>query len=146
VGEHRVAHIDEIPLDRGLVVEVDGRQVGVFRVGDDVRAFLNVCPHQGGPVGTGGLFPAIRGEVRDRRLREFLDPRTTVVACPWHGWEFDARTGACLADPARRLRSFATVVREGEVMVVMEPRGGAAGGPAATVTGSQPPAERKVGT
>jgi nitrite reductase (NADH) small subunit len=99
VGAHRVAHIDEIPLDRGLVVEVEGRQVGVFRVAGQVYAYLNVCPHQGGPVGTGGLFPAIRGEVRERRLREYLDAETTVVACPWHGWEFDARTGRCLADP-----------------------------------------------
>jgi nitrite reductase (NADH) small subunit len=118
VGEHRVAHIDDLPRDRGLVVEVDGRQVGLFRVGDDdARAYLNVCPHQGGPVGTGGMFPAIRGEVRGRRLREFHDPHTTVVACPWHGWEFDASTGTCLADPARRLLAFPVEVRNGEVIV-----------------------------
>ncbi len=122
MGEHRVAHIDDIPLDRGLLVEVEGRQVGVFRVGDEVHAFLNVCPHQGGPVGTGGLFPAIRGQVQARRLREFLDPQTTVVACPWHGWEFDARTGTCLADPSRRLRSYQTIVRDGDVIVVTDPQ------------------------
>jgi nitrite reductase (NADH) small subunit len=122
VGEHRVAHIDELPLDRGLLVDVDGRQVGIFRVGDEVRAFLNVCPHQGGPVGTGGLFPAIRGHIEGRRLREYHDPDTTVVACPWHGWEFDARTGTCLADPSRRLRSYPAVVRDGQVIVMTAPQ------------------------
>lgn len=119
MGEHRVAHIDEIPLDRGLVVEADGRSVGLFRLGDEVYAYLNVCPHQGGPVGSGGLFPAIRGEVREQRLHEYHDPETTVIACPWHGWEFDARTGACLADASRRLRPFHATVREGEVIVAL---------------------------
>lgn len=117
MGEHRVALLDELPLDRGLVVEVDGRAVGVFRLGDEVYAYLNVCPHQGGPVGTGGLFPAIRGEVRNRRLREYHDPDTTVIACPWHGWEFDVRTGSCLADASRQLRAFPATVRDGEVFV-----------------------------
>jgi nitrite reductase (NADH) small subunit len=119
LGAHRVAHIDQIPLDRGLVVEVAGRRVGLFRIDDEVYAYLDVCPHQGGPVGTGRLFPALRGEVRERRLREYEDAGTTVIACPWHGWEFDARDGTCLIDPSRRLRSFPATVREGEVMVVL---------------------------
>jgi nitrite reductase/ring-hydroxylating ferredoxin subunit len=123
VGEHRAAHIDEIPLDRGLVVEVHGRRIGIFRLGEEVFAYLNVCPHQGGPVGTGGLFPAVRAEVRDRRLREYHDCATTVIACPWHGWEFDVRTGACLSDGSRRLRAFPAIVRDGEVIVALpEPR------------------------
>jgi len=120
VGEHRVAHLDDLPLDRGLVVEVSGFWLGLFRVGDaEVRAYLNLCPHQGGPVGSGGLFPAVRAEVRDRRLCEYHDPETMVVACPWHGWEFDARTGTSLADPARRLRGFPATVDAGEVIVVL---------------------------
>ncbi len=118
MGEHRVARLADLPGDRGLVVEVAGRRIGLFRIGDgEVHAYLNVCPHQGGPVGSGGLFPAVRGVVRDRRLREYHDPGTTVIACPWHGWEFDLRTGRCLADPARGLRPYVATVRDGEVFV-----------------------------
>jgi nitrite reductase (NADH) small subunit len=119
VGEHRVAHIDDLSGDRGLIVEIDGRQVGLFRVGDDVHAILNVCPHQGGPVGTGGLFPSTRVRAERGRLVEYLDHDAMVVCCPWHGWEFDVRTGVCTADSSRRVVRYPVEVRDGEVVVIM---------------------------
>jgi nitrite reductase/ring-hydroxylating ferredoxin subunit len=118
VGEHRVARLADLPGDRGLVVDAAGRRLGLFRTAQgDVHAYLNVCPRQGGPVGAGGLFPAVRAVVRDRRLREYHDPEAVVIACPWHGWEFDVRTGRCLADPARGLKRYAVSVRDGDIYV-----------------------------
>lgn len=122
MGEHWVARIDELPDDRGHVVDVDGRAVGLFRVGDEVHALLNTCPHQGGPVGTGGVFPSVCAEIRDGRLHERLDHDDLVVSCPWHGWEFDLRTGVCKADRSRRVVRFDTVVRDGRVAVVVPDR------------------------
>jgi nitrite reductase (NADH) small subunit len=119
MGEHRVGQLDDFSSARGVVVEVAGREIGVFRVGEQVYALRNACPHQGGPVGCGGLFPAIRGTVSEGRLREYHDEQTVVVACPWHGWEFDVRSGICLADPARRVASYPVLVRDGEVTVVL---------------------------
>jgi nitrite reductase/ring-hydroxylating ferredoxin subunit len=119
VGEHRVARVDEVPLDRGLLVEAGGRQIGLFRVGDEIYALRNICPHQGGPVGTGGIFPSVKGKIEDRRLKEYLDHDELVVACPWHGWEFDVRTGVCMADPTRRVASYPTRVVDGEITVVV---------------------------
>jgi nitrite reductase (NADH) small subunit len=123
VGEHRVAHIDDLPRDRGLIVAIGGRRLGLFRVGDDVHAILNVCPHQGGPVGTGGLFPATRARVERGRVIEYLDHDAPVVCCPWHGWEFDVRTGVCTADPSRRVVSYPVEVRDGDVIVIVRERG-----------------------
>ncbi|HEY4279597.1 MAG TPA: Rieske 2Fe-2S domain-containing protein [Conexibacter sp.] len=120
--EHWVAALDELPLDRGHLVEVDGRSIGLFRLGDEVRALLNTCPHQGGPVGTGGLFPTVEAEVVGRRLKERLNHDRMVVSCPWHGWEFDVRTGRCAADPSRGVVRFETVVRDGRVAVLMPER------------------------
>jgi nitrite reductase/ring-hydroxylating ferredoxin subunit len=117
VGEHRVARVDELDGERGLVVEVQGRRIGVFRVGEEIFALQAVCPHQGGPVGAGGIFPRVCGEVVDGRLREWHDHENAVVACPWHGWEFDIRTGTCVGDPSRKLRCYAVDVRGGEVYV-----------------------------
>ena len=128
MGEHHVASIDDLSPDRGLVVEADGRSIGLFLVGDEVHAILNVCPHQGGPVGSGGLFPAIRAVVEDRRLREFEDPESPVVVCPWHGWEFDVRSGVCLADAKRRVQRYPVVLRNGDVIVTLPDRPGANGG------------------
>jgi 3-phenylpropionate/trans-cinnamate dioxygenase ferredoxin subunit len=119
VGEHRVARVDDVPADRGLVVEAAGREIGLFRLGDEIFALRNRCPHQGGPVGTGGVFASVRGKVENRRLREFLDHDEMVVVCPWHGWEFDVRKGTCMADPTRRVMSYPTKVVDGEVIVVV---------------------------
>ena len=39
------------------------------------------------------------------------------IVCPWHGWEYDLRTGRCAADPRFALRRYEVVCREGEVYV-----------------------------
>jgi nitrite reductase/ring-hydroxylating ferredoxin subunit len=122
VGEHRVANIDDLPHDRGLIVEVDGRRIGLFRVGDEVHAILSVCPHQGGPVGGGGIFPSVRAKVEDGRIVESYDHERMVVCCPWHGWEFDIRTGVCTADASRRVMRYPVEVRAGEIHVKLPDR------------------------
>jgi 3-phenylpropionate/trans-cinnamate dioxygenase ferredoxin subunit len=41
-----------------------------------------------------------------------FDGSQAFVQCPWHGWEFDIRTGQSYADPARtRVRSYPVDVR-----------------------------------
>jgi nitrite reductase (NADH) small subunit len=122
VAEHRAAALDDIPTDRGLIVEIDGRKVGLFRVGDEVHAILSVCPHQGGPVGSGGLFPTTRARVENRRIVEYLDYEALVVCCPWHGWEFNIRTGVCTADPSRRVLRFPAEIRGSDVIVTLPGR------------------------
>jgi nitrite reductase/ring-hydroxylating ferredoxin subunit len=95
-----VASVDEIPPGQRKIVEVAGREIGVFNVGGDYIAVLNRCPHQGGPLCRGNthgfLRPAGVGEFRYSRAGE-------ILRCPWHGWEFDLRTGQSWFDPARVL-------------------------------------------
>jgi nitrite reductase/ring-hydroxylating ferredoxin subunit len=51
---------------------------------------------------------------------EYLDEARPVVACPWHGVEFDLATGVCLADPTRRVASYRTRVEGTDVFVEIE--------------------------
>jgi 3-phenylpropionate/trans-cinnamate dioxygenase ferredoxin subunit len=40
------------------------------------------------------------------------------VRCPWHGWEFDIRTGQSWCDPTNlKIRQFKIVVEPGEQLV-----------------------------
>lgn len=71
---HRVAKLCEIPDGRGLCVRIGEIEVGLFRVGDEIHAMENRCPHAGYPLSEGTLTGP-------------------VVVCPEHGWEFDVRTG-----------------------------------------------------
>ncbi len=118
MGAHVAGRVDEFANRASRVVEIAGRSIGIVRVGDAFYALLNVCPHQGGPVCTGGVYPRTRAEVvQNGRLHEWYDHAAPVVACPWHGWEFDIATGRCVADPARRLASYETTIVDGNVIV-----------------------------
>ena len=98
MARYVVATVEEIPPGGRKVVEVAGRSIGVFNVGGEFFALRNRCPHQGGPLCLGRLggfvIATAPGEYEYSREGEILQ-------CPWHGWEFDIRTGQSWFDPAR---------------------------------------------
>lgn len=108
MARHVVATVDEIPPGERKIVEVAGRSIGVFNVRGEFFALRNRCPHQGGPLCAGRLSGfltgAVPGEYQYSREGE-------ILRCPWHGWEFDIRTGQSWFDPARtRVRRYAVSV------------------------------------
>ncbi len=50
-----------------------------------------------------------------------LHAEAPVIACPWHGWEFDLRTGRAVSDPRYRVRTFPVRVEAGRVLVELDP-------------------------
>jgi nitrite reductase/ring-hydroxylating ferredoxin subunit len=104
----------DAPAEGGVrMVEIDGHRVGLYRVGDELHALADRCPHRGAPICAGRVVTPI--EVRDGRLE--LGGRATVLRCPWHKWEFEIATGRCLVDDRLRLRRYSVQV-EGEDVVV----------------------------
>ena len=94
----KVAKKSEIPSDTGKLVQVQGKDIALFKVGDKVHAIYAICPHQGGPLAEGGL-----------------DDKT--VTCPWHGWEFDVTTGTCIVNESVKQPTF-PIKEEGEDIYV----------------------------
>ena len=112
MAEHVVATLGEIPPGGRKITEVEGRSIGVFNLDGKFFALLNRCPHQGGPLCLGqqsGLRQArVPGEYSYSRIGE-------IVRCPWHGWEFDLKTGRSWFDPVRtRVRSYRVRVQARE--------------------------------
>lgn len=106
---------NDVPDGKALIVPYKSRSVGVFRVDGELHALLNVCPHKGaalcaGPV-TGTAEAADDYEIAYARAGE-------LVRCAWHGWEFDIRTGACLADPKLQARKIEILVEDGEIFAL----------------------------
>jgi 3-phenylpropionate/trans-cinnamate dioxygenase ferredoxin subunit len=123
MAKYVVATVDEIAPGGRKIVEVAGRSIGVFNVNGEFFALRNRCPHQGGPLCAGRLFGVIQatvpGEYNFSRPGELL-------RCPWHGWEFDVRTGQSWFDPARtRVRAYEVSVAPGQALV--EPAPGESG-------------------
>jgi nitrite reductase/ring-hydroxylating ferredoxin subunit len=112
---HVVAAAAEIPPGQRKLVEVDGRAIVVFNLGGDFFALTNRCPHRGG-----SLYHGIQtGLVESKEPGSYAYSRPgEMVKCPWHGWEFDIRTGQSWCDPARiRLRQYPVAVKAGTELV-----------------------------
>ena len=104
MAKHVVGTVDEIPPGGRKIVEVAGRSIGVFNVGGEFFALRNSCPHQGGPLCLGPLSGLVSssgpGDYRYDRAGE-------ILRCPWHGWEYDIRTGQSWVDPRKvRVRRY----------------------------------------
>jgi thiamine pyrophosphate-dependent acetolactate synthase large subunit-like protein/nitrite reductase/ring-hydroxylating ferredoxin subunit len=76
---HRVADIDELPEGRVKTVTAGIHSMALTHIDGEYHAMDNRCPHQGGPLGEGSIERGKDGEC--------------LLRCPWHGWDFDPKTG-----------------------------------------------------
>lgn len=79
----KVAELDDLDEGELMAVEADGEPICLARVDGDVFAFTDNCTHISGPLNEGELD----GD---------------VLTCPWHGAQFNVRTGKVLRGPARQ--------------------------------------------
>ena len=96
------------------MVEIGGHRIGLFRVGDQLHALADRCPHRGAPLCSSGRI-ATGIELRDGRPA--LGEPDTLVRCPWHKWDFDIATGRCAVDARLRVRRYAVRIDGDEVVV-----------------------------
>ncbi len=111
MSRHVVAAASEIPPGGRKLFTIKGRPIAVFNLGGEYFGLLNRCPHQGGSlcegVQTGLLTSPSPGEYVSSRGGE-------ILRCPWHGWEFDIRTGQSYCEPDRiRARQYPVEVAAG---------------------------------
>jgi nitrite reductase/ring-hydroxylating ferredoxin subunit len=109
----------DVPEGGRLVVDLEQRTIGIFRVRSRLYAYENTCPHQGGPVCQGAILPRVvevLGAEKESRGFDF-DPRELHIVCPWHGFEFNIETGCHPANPKARLAPVPVVEEEGFVRV-----------------------------
>jgi nitrite reductase/ring-hydroxylating ferredoxin subunit len=112
---HVVARADEIPPGGQKLVRAGTRDIVVFNVAGELFALSDKCPHKGASLSKGRLTGVVTssepGEYEIHRPGE-------IVRCPWHGWEFDVRTGRSWCDPKRmRLMNYAVSVEAGAKLV-----------------------------
>jgi 3-phenylpropionate/trans-cinnamate dioxygenase ferredoxin subunit len=115
MARHIVATVDEIPTDKRLLVNVQGRDIAIFNVGGEYFAVGNRCPHEGASLCKGRVVGLV--ESSEPGSYQF-SRRGELLRCPWHGWEFDLRTGKSWCEPDRtRVRSFDLKVESGGALV-----------------------------
>lgn len=116
----KVAEPDAINDGGKLIVKVKEMEIGLFRIEGKYYAWRNVCPHAAAPVCAG----AIRGTRLPSDVYDYcygLEDR--VLRCPWHGWEFDLKSGHHLAPGSdAKLRGYPVETDDTGVYVVLSKR------------------------
>jgi nitrite reductase/ring-hydroxylating ferredoxin subunit/uncharacterized membrane protein len=92
-----VAGADELKVNQMKLLRVDGRRIVLARAEDGYVAFDDRCTHRGGSLAGGAMICG-------------------TVQCPWHGSQFDTRTGDVRAGPAKEpIKTYRLEERGGEV-------------------------------
>jgi nitrite reductase/ring-hydroxylating ferredoxin subunit len=113
--KYDVAEIGEIERGKCKIVNIKGRSIGVYYNGKDYFAIRNICPHQQAELCKG----TFTGTTLVSKPHEYIYGREgEVLVCPWHGWEYDVKTGQSLVDPNRyRIKVYDVSIENKRVMV-----------------------------
>jgi nitrite reductase/ring-hydroxylating ferredoxin subunit len=114
-----VGRTDELAEGDRVLVELEGKDVGVFNIDGEYYAYVSWCAHQGGPVCEGSLTGTTEASFDRERLETTVEyvREDEILCCPWHGWEFDVTSGECLSRAGCRLPSYEVTVRDGDIVV-----------------------------
>ena len=94
----KLATTEQLPPGSLIEVETEGALYALCNVNGELRALAGVCPHQGGPLGEGVL----NGD---------------IITCPWHMWEFNSATGACLFNGEVTIPTYPVRVEGSDILV-----------------------------
>jgi nitrite reductase/ring-hydroxylating ferredoxin subunit/uncharacterized membrane protein len=96
-----VAAANELEVDQMKLIRVNGRRIVLARAPEGYVAFDDRCTHKGGSLAGGVMIGG-------------------VVQCPWHGSQFDCRTGQVKAGPAKDpIPAYQVVEQEGKVRLTV---------------------------
>ena len=95
----KVAELNGLDDGELMAVEIEDEPVCLVKVDGAIYAFTDNCTHISGPLNEGELD----GE---------------VLTCPWHGAQFNVRTGKVLRGPARQdIQTYPVQVEDNSILV-----------------------------
>jgi nitrite reductase/ring-hydroxylating ferredoxin subunit len=96
----KVAAAADVTPGAGIVATVNEKEYAVYNLGGAYCVMDNTCLHRGGPLGEGELD----GE---------------TVTCPWHGWQYNVKTGACLTKDGLKVNTYEVKVEGGDITIAL---------------------------
>jgi len=96
-----IAKLNELSEGKITPVHLEkGDIIILIKRGQEVYALDALCPHMGGPLDEGTLEGA-------------------CLTCPWHGWQFDVKTGQSITSPGDDLKKYPLKI-EGNNIYLMD--------------------------
>jgi len=103
-----VCTLDDVIPYSGVAALIDGKQIAVFRVGDDVYALDNFDPESGANVLSRGLVGDLKGEL--------------VVASPIYKHHYVLTSGQCLEAPESSIKVYPAKIEDSRIWVQATPQ------------------------
>ena len=95
----KIAETTALAPGQAVAFTLGGQRIALFNVEGTYYAIGDTCTHRGGPLSEGYI-------------------QGTKVTCPWHGADFDLKTGDALGPPAQKgVPSYKVVVEGDEIKV-----------------------------
>lgn len=111
-----VCRTDELPPGGMKPAQLGPIRVVVIRAMDGtLHALAAKCLHQGGPLDEGKIYE--HTATTDGVGEYVMQPDREILKCPWHGYEYDIRTGRTVFDETRCLQTFLTREEGDEITV-----------------------------
>ena len=93
-----VARVEELPPGTLKAVRAGDAEIALAHCNGGIYAVQAHCLHLQGPLAEGHL-------------------EDCVLTCPWHGWQYDVRSGENEFDLAINLQTYDVQVDDGEIRV-----------------------------
>jgi len=95
----KLTNQSELPAEgEAKEFELGDKTICVANCEGTLSAMDNVCLHRGGPLGQGVIEEG-------------------KVICPWHGWQYDLKTGEVAHNPAAKVAVYPIKVEGDDVLV-----------------------------
>lgn len=98
--------VKSLPPGSHTVVSINGKEVLLFNIDGEISAIGNICLHKGGPLSEGKVEKKYDG---------------CYVTCPWHGWEYNVKTGAAPPGFDDQQALYDTLVKDDKIFVSPSP-------------------------
>jgi nitrite reductase/ring-hydroxylating ferredoxin subunit len=95
---YKVGPRDTFPEGRPRIAFAGTTRVLVLKIGEDLYAVKNSCPHAGGSLGLGGF-------------------NGKVVTCPRHDWRFNVDSSDTVTNEIYTLKRYPVALRDNDVWV-----------------------------
>ncbi|NTV06005.1 MAG: Rieske 2Fe-2S domain-containing protein [Chlorobiaceae bacterium] len=99
--------LSELPENSHKSVRSGKKNFALFHYNGIITALENACIHKGGDLGQGFIQTLEDGEL--------------YVACPWHGWQYNLKTGKAPHGYRDRQAVYEVIVDNGMISVSEEP-------------------------
>lgn len=102
----QVCTLKELPDNSQRIVQVAAQKVALFNFNNEISAIANACLHKAGPLGLGLVEEKYDG---------------LYVTCPWHGWEYNIKTGSAPPGYKDQQAVYEVKLDAGNILISTQP-------------------------